>query len=311
MHSGQPGILVSGSRAAKFIVLDVTQAMHTATVARVLASIPERCARLRAAWPNEFVHCTVSFSSSLLRTLGVQPLPRELEDFQALEGGGYRMPATGGDVLLHIHGSRADLCFELATQLRIELGEHVRIKDEVDGFMYLDERDLTGFIDGTENPHGDERIEVAFIGEEDAPLTGGSYVFAMRFVHDLAKWRGLGVPAQEQVMGRTKADSVEFSDDVKPKTAHIARVVIEEDGEELEIVRHSLPFGGTEEAGLYFLAYCRTRSTFDKMLTRMLGRGDGEEAGVVDALLQFTRATSGAYFFAPSLAQLRALGGVS
>ena len=189
--------------------------------------------------------------------------------------------------------------------MRSQLGETIEVMDEVQGFRYLDSRDLTGFIDGTENPSGAERAEVALIGAEEPEFAGGSYVFTQRYVHDFPKWNAIPLDEQEKTIGRRKADSAELPDAVKPPTAHISRVVIEENDEELEILRHSFPYGTTSEAGLFFIAYTKDLAIPEKMLRRMLGSsGDGRH----DHLMDYTQAVSGANFFAPSLELLRALG---
>jgi putative iron-dependent peroxidase len=196
--------------------------------------------------------------------------------------------------------------FELAQRLRAALGDRACVFDEVHGFKYRDGRDLTGFIDGTENPKGKARAGVALVGAEDPAFAGGSYVFTQRYVHDLARWSALPVREQEGIVGRRKPDSKELSDAAKPPTAHIARAVIEEHGEELEIVRHSFPYGTTSEHGLFFIAYCRTLDVPERMLARMIGAsGDG----LHDRLLEFSHAVTGAHFFAPSLPGLRRLAG--
>lgn len=189
--------------------------------------------------------------------------------------------------------------------MTVEFGGLVAVLEEVEGFSYLDSRDLTGFIDGTANPKGEERMEVALIGDEDPDFAGGSYVLAQRYVHDLEKWSRLPVAEQEMVFGRTKPDSTELGEDKKPATAHISRVEIEEDGEELKIVRHSLPYGkASGESGLFFIAYSKDARIFEKMLSRMIGTaGDG----LHDHLMDFTRAVSGAIFFVPPLEVLRRL----
>jgi putative iron-dependent peroxidase len=126
-------------------------------------------------------------------------------------------------------------------------------------------------------------------------------------LHDLGRWAALPAREQEGIVGRRKPDSKELSEAAKPPTAHIARTVIEEHGEELEIVRHSFPYGTTSEHGLFFIAYCRTLDIPERMLARMVGAsGDG----LHDRLLEFSRAVSGAHFFASSLAGLRRLGSV-
>lgn len=187
-----------------------------------------------------------------------------------------------------------------------QLGDTVEVMDEVHGFRYLDTRDLTGFIDGTENPKGKQRALVALIGKDDPDFSGGSYVFTQRYVHNLKKWATLPLTQQESTIGRRKKDSKELSDKVKPPTAHISRVVIEEHGDELQIVRHSFPYGTMTEAGLFFIAYTKDLTIPEKMLKRMFGRtGDG----LHDQLMDFTRAVSGATFFAPSLKVLTSLAG--
>ncbi|NIO10964.1 MAG: Dyp-type peroxidase [Deltaproteobacteria bacterium] len=208
-------------------------------------------------------------------------------------------------MLVHIISKRHDLNLELAMRIRNLLSGMVEIMDEVHGFRYLDSRDLTGFIDGTENPKGKKREGVALIGKEDPDFAGGSYVFTQRYVHNLAKWVTIPVEDQEKVIGRRKRDSKELSDKIKPPTAHISRVVIEEEGEELEIVRHSFPYGTTSEAGLFFIAYTRDTEIPEKMLSRMMGTtGDG----LHDHLMNYTQAVTGAMFFAPSLSRLKTMG---
>ncbi len=142
------------------------------------------------------------------------------------------------------------------------------------------------------------------IGDADPEFAGGSYVFTQRYVHDLKKWATVPLKEQEGAIGRRKRDSKELSDTMKPPTAHISRVVIEAGGEELEIVRHSFPYGTVSEAGLFFIAYTNDLGIPEKMLSRMMGAaGDGRH----DHLMDFTHAVSGATFFAPSLKVLRSL----
>jgi len=173
------------------------------------------------------------------------------------------------------------------------------VAQEVAGFVYRDSRDLTGFIDGTENPAVEEAYEVATL-PDGQPGTGGSFAITQRWVHDLAAFNALPLQEQEAVIGRTKPDSVELDDDVKRHTAHIARMVIEEDGEELEIYRRSVPYGSVTEHGLQFVSFSAEPQRFTKMLHRMFGTDDG----VRDRLTAFSTPISGAYWFVPSLEAL-------
>jgi putative iron-dependent peroxidase len=309
MAKPQSVILPAPGPAALFLVLRIPElARDGAEAVRIAARTPalaREVARLGGAAP---LPCSVAFGSALWDVAFPGARPRALRSFRARENGPLRAPATPGDLLLHVASRRADLNFELARRVREALGARAEVAEEVHGFRYLDSRDLTGFIDGTENPHGARaRAAAALIGAEDAAFAGGSYVFTQRYVHDLARWSALSIAEQEAAIGRRKRDSKELSAKAKPASAHISRVVIEENGEELEIVRHSFPYGSTSEAGLFFIAYARDLAIPEKMLTRMYGTsGDG----LHDRLMEFTRAVSGATFFAPSLELLKRLAEV-
>ena len=221
---------------------------------------------------------------------------KQLEPIQ----GSFEMPVVPADVLIHIASARADICFALSQSFFEGIRDQVEVLDERVCFRYFDGRDITGFIDGTENPQfPDDRAEVALLGEDADIFQDGSFIFAQRYAHNLEKWKKLKVDAQEQVMGRTKLESIELDDDVKPANAHVARTVVEdEEGEEMEILRHSLPYGdGRGDQGLFFIAYTKDLNIIDAMLERMFGTsGDG----IHDRLLHFVTPMDGAYYFAPS-----------
>jgi len=301
----QSGIVPEPGPAALFLVLRVSgRPESAATVARALAGAPALTSKVAALDRKAKLVSTVSVGPDLWDRLSPGRRPARLRPFTALAAGARTAPATGGDVLVHVLSKREDLNVELGLRLKAALGDAVEVMDEVHGFRYLDSRDLTGFIDGTENPKGRARPEVALIGREDAAFAGGSYVFTQRYVHDLAGWATVPVAEQEKIIGRRKRDSKELSDAHKPATAHIARTVIEEHGEELEIVRHSFPYARAGEAGLFFIAYTKDLRIPELMLARMMGTvGDG----LHDRLMEHSRAVSGAHFFAPSLLMLRRL----
>lgn len=301
-HEPQPGVVPDPGAHALFLVMDVRD--HAAGVGQIAATIPQRIGAIVRADARARLTATVSFGSELWDALSPRR-PTHLHPFRAIAIDTRTAPATHGDLFLHVTSQRADLAFELAHSFKSALGNLVEVVDEVHGFRYRDSRDLTGFIDGTENPKGKARAKAALIGDEDPEFAGGSYVFTQRYVHDLGRWGVLPVPEQEGIIGRRKTDSKELPDAKKPPTAHIARVVIEENGEELEIVRHSFPYGSTTQAGLLFVAYMRRLEIAERMLRRMMGATDD---GRHDRLLDYTRAVSGAHFFAPSLPLLRSLG---
>lgn len=300
--SAQSGILPQPSAHALFLVLRC----KPAAVAAVYAELKNRLQhfdvtrrRLQTQYADVGLVSVVGFGPELWQGLTGKK-PQGLHALQPLAGK-FVMPATGGDLLLHIHSDRHDLCFALAQSFMAESEELFEVLEETAGFRYLDSRDLTGFIDGTENPQEVEgRADAALLGEEAGEYANGSFVFAQRYVHQLDKWQRLKVDAQEQVIGRTKLESIELDDAVKPENSHIARAVIEEDGEELEILRHSMPYGESAgEQGLFFIAYTKDLFIIDRMLARMFGT---DADGVSDRLLNFVTPVGGGYFFAPSLA---------
>lgn len=254
--------------------------------------------RLITQHPNAQIKTAVAFGPELWSKLYEQA-PAGFKQLEPIQGS-FNMHVVPADVLIHIASARADICFALSQSFFEGIRDQVEVLDERVCFRYFDGRDITGFIDGTENPQfPDDRAEVALLGEDTGIFQDGSFIFAQRYAHNLDKWKKLKVDAQEQVMGRTKLESIELEDEVKPANAHIARTVVEdEEGEEMEILRHSLPYGdGRGDQGLFFIAYTKDLKIIDTMLVRMFGTsGDG----IHDRLLHFVTPMDGAYYFAPS-----------
>ena len=304
----QSGLLPEGNAQGLFLMLDLSQDSAALTPVRsLLAQIPAMTATLAAAAPEDGLVSVASIGTGIWPELTGTAKPKGMTDFRARANGPRKAPATPADLLLHIRSERRDLNHELAQRILAEAGEWLTIREETVGFRYLDSRDLTGFVDGTENPQGDERADVAVIGDEDPAHAGGSFVMAQRYVHDLTRWKRLSQKAQEDIIGRTKNTDQELDDDIRPDSAHISRVVIDEDGEELEILRHSMPYGDNSESGLLFIAYSRRQAIFDAMLDRMFDTAPQGSESVHDHLMDYTQAKTGAYFFAPSLEALAAL----
>jgi len=306
MNTPQTAILPEAGQYAAFIIFNVDMTRRACQhVIQQARRFPALLEALACQHPAAGLRGTVAFGAAFWERISPDSKPAQLCAFKALDGPVHHAPATGGDVFVHLHSARTDLNFLLLQRFYQALAKDVSVLDEVHGFRYLDSRDLTGFIDGTENPRGEDRAPVALIGAEDPRFAGGSYVLTQRYVHHLEQWCGLPVHDQERVIGRTREDSRELEGADKPATAHISRVVIEAQGEELEIVRHSMPYGRVAgDSGLFFLAYSHELTIFDRMLARMYGLTDD---GLADHLLDYTRPQSGAYFFAPSLALLQAL----
>ena len=249
--------------------------------------------------PAQNLSCIMGFGSAAWDRLFGEPRPAELHPFREIGTGSRQAIATPGDILFHIRAERMDLCFELAAQIMSRLGGAVAPVDEVHGFRYFDSRDLLGFVDGTENPTGQEALDAVLIGDEDPVFAGGSYVIVQKYLHDLAGWNALSTEAQEHIIGRTKLTDIELDDAVKPSWAHSALTVIEEDGREIKIVRANMPFGvaGQGEFGTYFIGYSRSPQTIEQMLENMFV---GRPPGNYDHILDFSRAVTGNLFFVPT-----------
>ncbi len=229
------------------------------------------------------------------------PRPAELHPFVELDGPDHAAPATPGDLLFHVRAETLDVCFELAGNILRSMTGAVTVVDEVHGFRFFDNRDLLGFVDGTENPAGALAVSATTIGDEDAEFTGGCYVHVQKYLHDMGSWDSLSVSEQEHVIGRTKLEDLELDDHDKPANAHIAlNVITDDDGTELKIVRHNMPFGelGKGEFGTYFIGYSRTPQVTEQMLHNMFL---GDPPGNTDRILDFSTAVTGGLFFSPTV----------
>jgi putative iron-dependent peroxidase len=244
--------------------------------------------------------CVTGIGSELWDRLFGDPRPAELHPFREVTGPRHTAVATPGDLLFHIRARRLDLCFELAQRLMDRLRTFTRVVDEVHGFRSFDERDLLGFVDGTENPEGGAAQDAVLIGDEDAAFAGGTYVVVQKYLHDLGGWDALSVEEQERVIGREKLSDIELPDDRKPSNSHVAlTTIVDEDGEEREIVRFNMPFGtvGASEFGTYFIGYAKSPAVIEQMLSNMFA---GKPPGNFDRILDFSRAVTGNLFFVPT-----------
>ena len=287
------------TRAAIFLIVTVNAGPQCNAAVQALCG--DLAALLRAVGFRDLegrLSCVMAFGSDAWDRLFGAPKPKELHPFREIHGR-HHAPATSGDILFHIRSTRMDLCFELATQIMSRLGGAVSTVDEVHGFSYFDDRDLIGFVDGTENPVDQAAADATIIGDEDTAFAGGSYVIVQKYLHDLKGWNVLPIEEQERIIGRTKLSDIELDDAVKPTSAHNALTTIMEDGKQLEIVRDNMPFGevGKGEFGTYFIGYARSPRRIEQMLVNMFV---GRPPGNYDRLLDFSRAVTGTLFFVPS-----------
>jgi porphyrinogen peroxidase len=297
--SAEPqNILLPLTEAAVFLVLTVDPGGEDA----VRDLLPDIAGLVRAVGfriPEGELSCVSGIGSRLWDRLFSGPRPAGLHPFAAIAGARHTAVATPGDLHFHIRAHRFDMCFELAMQLVERLKGHARVVDEVHGFKYFDERDLLGFVDGTENPVGRPAHDATIIGDEDAHFAGGSYVIVQKYVHDLDAWNALSVEDQERAVGRRKLNDIELPDDQKPSNSHVALNTIVENGEERQILRDNMPFGaaGSGEFGTYFIGYARTPAVIETMLRNMF---IGKPPGNHDRILDFSTATTGSLYFVPS-----------
>ena len=290
-------ILTPLTEAAIFLVLTVAPGGEQ-IVLDLLADVSGLKRSVGFRIPEGELVCVTGIGSQLWdRLFRHAPRPAELHPFPGFHGARHRAPATPGDLLFHIRAHRLDLCFELAGRLVERLAGAATVVDEVHGFRSFDERDLLGFVDGTENPEGQAAVEAVTIG--GSPFAGGSYVIVQKYLHDLTAWNALSVEQQERVIGRTKLDDIELADDVKPADSHVALNTIEdENGVPQQIMRFNMPFGrvGAGEFGTYFIGYAKSAALIEQMLTNMF---IGKPVGTYDRVLDFSTAVTGNLFFVP------------
>lgn len=295
----QSGILLEHRRFAIFI-----EAMIQGEFDAIRQGCKKFCQslqELQVRFPDAGLGATLAFGHDVWRDLDCEQGAAELKPFAPLGKG--LAPATQRDLLLHIQSLRHDVNFSLAQAALAAFGSAIRVEEETHGFRWVEDRDLSGFVDGTENPQGDARRDVAIIAD-DRPDAGGSYVFVQRWEHNLKQLQRISVEQQEQMIGRTKQDNEEIPAEQRPATSHLSRVDLKEEGKGLKILRQSMPYGtASGKHGLYFIAYCARLHNIEQQLLSMFGDRDGKR----DDMLRFTRAVSGSYFFAPSLEKLLAL----
>lgn len=287
------------TQAALFLVVVMNPGEDAVKAVRALcADISGLTRAIGFRFPERRLSCVLGIGSDAWDRVFPSARPAGLHRFRELRGE-HHAPSTPGDMLLHIRASHMDLCFELGSQVMERLGRHVTVADEVHGFKYFDERDLLGFVDGTENPVGPEGVDATTIGDEDPKFAGGSYVIVQKYLHDIAAWNALPVERQETIIGRRKLSDLELPDTAKATYAHNVLTTIEEDGRELKIIRDNMPFGdiGKSEFGTYFIGYARHPSRIERMLVNMF---IGNPPGNYDRLLDFSKAATGTLFFVPS-----------
>jgi len=297
MGTPQTAIIPDTITAAIYIEANVLDKEQTKAACRQALAALDDC---RGRFPGHELGMTIAFGADFWHSLGHANEGREIRPFVPLGNG--LCPATQCDLMIHIQSCHFGLNYLLAEQVNAAFGNSIRIENEIHGFRMPEERGLDGFVDGTENPHGEEKIAAVATIAQDRPDAGGSYIVLQKYLHDLKKWSGISVAEQEQAVGRSKADNIEFARADRLPDSHLGRTNIKENGVGLKIVRRSLPFGYISgEHGLQFIAYCATLHNIDEQLKFMFGDKDGK----IDLLLKhMSTAVRSAYYYAPSVERL-------
>ncbi|MBJ7642268.1 Dyp-type peroxidase [Weissella confusa] len=253
----------------------------------------ERSMMIRAADAN--LKVSIGFSRTAWDYLFPNAaVPKQLETYTTLTGPEYSMPASEGDIFLHVRAGDEAVVYEVVRQFMVFLEPIATVLDETKGFRYFEGRAIIGFIDGTEAPAEFEAADYALVGEEDPEYINGSYAFAQKWLHDMDFWGKMKTEEQEKAVGRHKFDDLELEDDEKFHNAHNVAAKIEVDGEEQKIVRMNVPFSdpATGKTGTNFIGYSRYWSVTKAMLQQMVDMSD--------FLLTFSTIQSGQLFFIPS-----------
>ncbi len=293
MHTPQAGIFALGTSSHAYLEFDVLNTKKLQAFAAAISAIRE------PRTTTGGVNFVIGFCPELWRDLVPDDVPLGVQGFnQEIRGvEGFVMPATQHDALVWLSGSAYDVIFDMARSVVRDLAGQASLADETSSWPYRHDRDLTGFIDGSENPTLLDAPTAALL-PEGVPGAAGSVLLLQKWKHLVAQWETLPVAQQERIMGRTKLDSTELQD--KPSDSHVARTDQDEFG---DIFRRNMPYGSIADHGTMFVGF----SSEQQRLSRMLDSMAGVTNGTRDALTRYTQPLSGSYYFVPSVESLRRL----
>jgi len=290
MDVPQSGIFALGTPAHAYLEFDASVGTNPKDLAAAVISFAEAQTMANGS------EVVVGFRPELWRGVARDDAPDDVAGYAEPIVGveGFVMPATQHDAVIWIASAAYDLVFDLSSMAISALTKVATLADETVGWPYYHKHDLTGFIDGTENPPVVDVASVALV-PGGRPGAGGSVLLLQKWIHDTAKWTALSADAQANVIGRTKAESIELED--KPRDSHVARTDQDEFG---RILRRNMPFGKASVHGTMFVGFCASQRPLAGMLDSMAGRTNG----VRDALTRFLQPISGSYYFVPALTSL-------
>jgi len=296
MRVAQSGIFALGTGSHAYLEFDLHRGDDALAMVQIIASLEE------PRMTTGGVNLVVGFRPSLWARIAPEEMPANVTDFEHEIRGvdGYTMPATQHDLWVWVAGHAYHTVFDVTKEAVTALAPVAHLVSEVVGWTYKESRDLTGFIDGTENPPLSQAPEVVLLPEGSVGA-GGSVVLIQKWIHNAPAFDSLPIEEQEKVIGRTKAASTELDEEVRGAQSHVSRTVIEVNGVEQHIFRRNTPFGTATDHGTMFIGFSCEQSRLARMLDRMAGAEDG----IRDALTRYTTALSGAYYFVPSVEALR------
>ncbi|MBV7317211.1 Dyp-type peroxidase [Shewanella sp. NIFS-20-20] len=298
----QAGVLTNPTTHAEymtFVINPSNQGVACTNIGIALAKLDVITKSINQKDLDASLSISIGFSALAWPLLFPQiPMPAQLQAFTPMQDGPRVFPATEGDIFVMIKSNRMDLNFQAAKLVMRDLASFTTLIEDIQGYKYLDNRDMIDFVDGTENPTGDERVEAVLVQEDIDLHQGGSYLTVQRYVDHLDKWEAQHTEYQEQVIGRTKMDNVELDDDVKPAWAHNAKSKVEIDDVEIKMLRQNRPWGNAKEHGTFFLGFASTPEIINTSLKQMIY---ADAQGDYDRLLDFVDAKTGGIYFMPSM----------
>ena len=294
MRTPQGGIFALGTASHTYLELDARAGTPALDFVRAVASLREPRTTMGG------VNLVAGFRPELWRDVVTDDANLAVDGFNRdlVGADGYSMPATQHDAVLWLSGSAYDVIFDTARTAIAALGAVATVAEETSSWPYQHDRDLTGFIDGNENPTLIDAPDLALI-PEGSPGAGGTILLLQKWSHDATAWESLPVAEQERVIGRTKDESVELTG--KPADSHVARTDQDTFG---KIFRRNMPYGTVTDHGTMFVGFSAEQRPLAAMLESMAGLNDG----VRDALTRYTQPLTGAYYFVPSNQRLRRCG---
>jgi porphyrinogen peroxidase len=293
MYTPQAGIFALGTSSHAYLEFDILNPKNFKEFATTISAIRE------PRTTTGGVNFVIGFRPELWRNIVPDDAPPGVEGFNKQIQGteGFIMPATQHDALVWLSGSAYDVIFDMARDVIHDLAGLASLGEETSSWPYRHDRDLTGFIDGSENPTLLDAPTAALL-PEGVPGAAGSVLLLQKWKHKTAQWEAVPVHQQELIMGRTKPDSIELEN--KPSDSHVARTDQDEFG---NIFRRNMPYGDVDDHGTVFVGF----SADQKRLSRMLDSMAGLITGTRDALTRYTQPLTGSYYFVPSVETLRSL----